>query len=110
MTIPLLPAFFDMVMVKDDKHLSPDGYLYLDQQFQVLNDVVNLVNSITTNTVSNGSVTIQSLVPPTYTVAPSATALDALPLGAMWYNSTLKKLQFKSDTGPSVVSTITSVP
>ena len=104
--IPTLPAFFDMVYSQANGRLAPDGYLYNDQMFQALNALVILVNGITTSVVEGSNVTINGLNPPSFTTT-EITALEPdVPLGTIWYNSTLKKLQFKADTG--VIETITS--
>ena len=106
MTIPTLPAFFDMVYSQSDGRLSPDGYLYNDQMFQALNALVILVNSLTTTIVQNSAVTVNGLNPPSKTTAEIITLEPDVKLGTIWYNSTLMKLQFKAATG--VIETITS--
>lgn len=107
MAIQSLPTFFDMVYSKPDGHLAPDGYLYNDQMFQALNALVILINTIVTSAVSGATVTINGINPPQKTTAEITALLPNVPLGTIWYNSNLKKLQFKSDT--AVVETITSV-
>lgn len=107
MAIPNLPTFFDMTYTKSDGKLSPDGYLYNDHMAQSLNNMVTLSNHMATSHVQGGNVTLNGLTPPSKTTA-EITALQAsVPNGTIFYNSTLKKLQFKSDTG--VIQTITSV-
>lgn len=104
--IPSLPTFFDMIYTQKDGKLATDGYLYNDQMFQALNALVILVNLITTSTVQGANVTVDGLNPPSKTTA-EITALEPdVPNGTIWYNSNLKKLQFKADTG--VIETITS--
>ncbi len=85
-----LPAFFDMQSTEKGDKLSPDLYLYLDQQFQVL----------------NSSITVYGLNTPSFTASEIATFPSDLPSGTIWYNSTLDKLQFQ---GASAIQTITSV-
>lgn len=120
MTISKLPPFFDMVYsnVKDG-HLSPDGYLYNDQLFQTLNALLFMYNSGASTLLQNNNalvavgITAPALLginPPSFTTAQIAAILaytPPVPNGTMWYNSTLKKLQFKADTG--IIETITSV-
>lgn len=104
--IPTLPAFFDMVYSQPNGKLAADGYLYNDQMFQALNALVILVNGLTTSIVNGASVTINGLNPPSKTTAEIMALEPDVPNGTMFYNSTLKKLQFKADTG--VIETITS--
>lgn len=106
MAIPSLPVFFDMVYTKQDGHLATDGYLYNDQMFRALNALVILVNSISTTTVDGANVTINGLNPPPKTTAQITALLPTVGNGTVFYNSDLKKLQFKADTG--VIETITS--
>ncbi len=102
MTVPKLPAFFDMICTKEDFRFSTDFYLYLDQQFQVLNDMVSLLNGITTTVITgtnknNTTVTINGLTPPSLTTGEITALVDAIPrtvpIGTIWYNSTMDKLQ-----------------
>jgi hypothetical protein len=105
--IPTLPAFFDMVYTEANGKLAPDGYLYNDQMFQALNALVILVNGLTTSIVQGASdVTINGLNPPPKTTAEITALLPSVTNGTMFYNSDLKKLQFKADAG--VIETITS--
>ena len=106
MAIPNLSAFFDMIYTKSDGKLAPDGYMYNDQMFQVLNALIILVNSLTTTVVSGASVTVNGLIPPSKTTAEITALEPTATVGTLWYNSTLKKLQFKADTG--IIQTITS--
>lgn len=130
MSIPSLPTFFDMVFTKDGGRLSSDGYLYLDQQFQALNAGVSDLNTITSSFVQRGTdnpygltplppqgqLVVIGLTPPSFTTAQITAISNAVnpdgsqvvPVGTMWYNSTLKKLQFKADIG--AIETITSTP
>lgn len=104
--IPTLPAFFDMVYSNPNGKLAPDGYLYNDQMFQALNALVILVNGLTTSVVSGSSVTINGINAPSFTTTQIIALEPSVPNGTLWYNSTLKKLQFKADAG--VIETITS--
>ena len=116
MPLPTLPAFFDMNYSEPSSgKLAPDGYLYNDQMFQTLNAMTIIVNSIVNSIVNQSqqvNVFINGIVPPSHTTAyitdPSHDfATDAnIENGTLWYNSTLKKLQFKADSG--LIETITS--
>jgi hypothetical protein len=107
MAIPSLPTFFDMVYTKQDGHLAADGYLYNDQMFRVLNVLVVLVNSLSTSAIDDKqNVTLNGLNPPSKTTAEITALQPSVNNGTLFYNSTLKKLQFKADTG--VIETITS--
>jgi hypothetical protein len=89
MTTPSLPAFFDMQCTQKGDMFSADFYLYLDQQFQVLNDTI----------------TLYGVTVPSFTTAQVAAFPTNVTVGTVWYNSTLDKLQFQ---GASAVQTITS--
>lgn len=106
MAIQSLPGFFDMVYTKSDGHLAPDGLSYNDQMYQALNALVIMINMMVTSTVSNGTVVLNGVNPPSKTTAEITALLPNVPVGSIWYNSNLKKLQFKADT--AVVETITS--
>jgi hypothetical protein len=121
MPIVNLPAFFDMVYTNKDGKLSPDGHMYNDQMFQVLNNMVFIINGITTTVIvstksTEPNVTIDGLNPPSKTTV-EITAIvqrdiDAIaagepipvPYGTMWYNSDMNKLQFLG-----VVATVPTV-
>lgn len=105
MPIPNLPAFYNMDYVDKNGKLTTQGAMYHDQNFQSLNAQVILSNSITTTSIDNGQVTINGINPPAYTTAQITEISSSVPLGTMWYNSTLDKLQFK---GASAIQTITS--
>lgn len=110
MPLPALPAFFDMVYTKPETgKLAHDGYMYNDQTFQTLNAIVILINSFVNSVINQGTpvnVKNNGIAPPTYTTAEIVALEPNVTNGTMWYNSTLKKLQFKADTG--VIETITS--
>lgn len=106
MAIPKLPAFFDMYYTEKDGHLARDAYIYNDQLFQTLNLVELLLNHLSTTTIGVNDVQFNGLNPPSKTTA-EITALEPdVVVGTLWYNSSLKKLQFKADDG--VIETITS--
>lgn len=119
MTIPLLPAFFDMIYSKSDGHLSADGYLYNDQMFQVLNNLLMMFNNSASTIFMNYPTLIAlninapfliGINPPSFTSAQISAIVaitpSIIPLGTMWYNSSMKKLQFLSDV--ATIQTITS--
>lgn len=106
MPTPTLPAFFDMIYTESNGKLAPDGYMYNDQMFQALNVLVILVNRITTTIVNGTNIAINGINPPSYTTAQIIALEPTVTAGTIWYNSTLKKLQFKADSG--VIETITS--
>lgn len=93
MSLPNLPAFFDMSFTQAEGRLTPDGYLYLDQTFQTLNALVNMFN--------NGVQYPQKTTAEITALEPSA------PNGTTWFNTDLAKLQVKTAAG--VIETITSV-
>jgi hypothetical protein len=94
MAIPNLPPFFNMIYTNKDGSLTPNSQLYNDLMYQVLNRVIDNFN--------NGM-----QLPNKTTAEITAYAADAtVPLGTLWFNSSLGKLQFK--TGASTVETITS--
>lgn len=93
MANPTVPPFYNMIYIdKKDGTLSSEAYLYNEQLFQVLN------NMITPNGIKFPSFTTAQVTAFPSTVFP----------GTTWYNSDLKKLQFKDDTG--IIKTITSTP
>jgi hypothetical protein len=126
MTIQSLPTFFNMKFTDKDGKLSSDAYLYLDQQFQALNNLMimfnNSVSTIFANTPSLQTAGIMAAAvlginPPSFTTAqidaivalnPAPPGIPIIPLGTIWYNSTLSKLQFLSPSG--IIETITSTP
>lgn len=122
MTISKLPPFFDMVYSNiKDGHLAADGYLYNDQLFQTLNALVFMYNAGASTLLQNNNalvavgITAPALLginPPSFTTAQIAAIIGItppiIPEGTIFYNSTLKKLQFKDDTG--IIKTITSTP
>lgn len=98
MTIASLPPFFNMNVTDDKGNFTPDGYLYNDQLWQSLNQLVILINNhITDNGITFSSFTTSQII----ALEPSSA------VGTVWFNSTLSKLQVKTGTG--IIETITSV-
>lgn len=102
--IPNLPPFFDMIFTRDDGKLSREGLLYNDQMFQSLNQLVVYIN--------------ENLSPSGFNM-PNATTAEItvyrddndVPIGAMWFNTDLLKLQVKTALGsPGTIETVTSTP
>jgi|SRR5712671_179982 len=110
MTIPSLPAFFDMPYTDKEGKLTPDSHLYNDQTFQVLNYIVTLLNdafsSTISSTVNGNTAVLDGIAPPPKTTAQIAALQPNVSNGTMWFNTDLKKLQVKTDTG--IIETITS--
>lgn len=128
MTIQDLPAFYDMIYTEKDGRMTRDSYLYNDQTFQSLNYTVFAVNGVISTYVQPNltfnpfglspvpqpeSLVIIGINPPSFTTA-QITAIAAsvppnptVPIGTIWYNSTLDKLQFLG--AGNVVRTVTSV-
>lgn len=105
-----LPVFFDMVYTKEDGRLAPDGYLYNDQTFQTLNQMLFLINSIvlsTSSTTNEITMINNGLIAPSKTTAEITAIEPDAPDGTIWFNTNLTKLQVKTASG--VVETITSV-
>lgn len=102
-----LPPFFNMYFTEKDGRLSTDGYLYNDQLFQTVNVIVLLLNSLSSTSIQGNDVVLDGINPPSYTTLDIVDLEPNVPRGTIWYNSTLKKLQFKADDG--VIETITSV-
>lgn len=106
MSIPVPSPFYDVTYTDKNGNLVANAKLYNDQLFQTLNYVVLLINSLATTDISNTMVNFNGLSAPIKTTT-EITALEPnVPRGTVWYNSTIKKLQFKSDDG--VIETITS--
>lgn len=116
-----LPPFFYMNFTDKDGNLTRDGYLYLDQQFQTLNNLVYLINHITTTIVNPKvgnaiPVTINGINPPLKTSREINSLVTAnpitTPIGTIWYDSDMKKLRFLADivAGVGQVETIQSLP
>ncbi len=110
MTITNLPVFFDMIYSKSDGKLAADGYLYNDQMFQSLNNLLMMFNKISSTIFTNISsleavgINVPALLginPPSFTTTQitaivTATYSDGsfvvLP-GTIWYNTDINKLQ-----------------
>ena len=98
MTIENLPPFYDMKFTIRDGNLTREANMYMDQTFQTLENVVDLLNTF---------VTVDGITIPNKTTA-EITALEPnASLGTMWFNTTLAKLQVKTAAG--TIETITSV-
>jgi hypothetical protein len=110
MSIPTLPAFFDMYYTEKDGRLAPDGYLYNDQMFQALNLAVILlnltVNSAIINSPNGNTIVSNGIVAPSFTTAQITALVPTAIVGTIWFNTTLSKLQVL--TAAATVETITS--
>lgn len=96
--IPDLPPFFNMLYTKEDGSLTVNAQLYNDLMYQVLNQLLSSFNY---------NFNIGLPLPNATTIQITAYALDTtVPIGTLWYNSSLNKLQFKTGTG--TVGTVTS--
>jgi len=87
-----LPPFFDFVYTNKDGSLTPNAKLFNDLTFQFLNQ--------------NFSFGLQIPNRSTLEIADDLANVN-IPLGTLWFNTNLSKLQFKS--APGVAETITSV-
>jgi len=92
--IPSLPPFFNMRYTDEKGELTVNAQLYNDLTYQILSQVVDYFNT-------------GLQLPRKITTEINAYANDInIPLGTLWYNVTLNKLQFKSGAG--TVQTVTS--
>lgn len=107
MSIPTLPAFFDMYYTEKDGRLTADGYLYNDQTFQALNLAVILLNGLINSAIINGVIVNNGVQFPQFTTTQITALQPNAAIGTVWFNTTLAKLQVKTAAG--VVETITSV-
>lgn len=123
MAIQDLPAFFDMIFTKEGNRLSSDGYLYLDQQFQALNNLEAMFNFSTSTLFVNYPVlqavginqpALLGINPPSFTTAQinvlfTATDFNGnalLPVGTLWYDSDIDKLKFKGASGVQIITSV----
>lgn len=107
MTIPTLPAFYNMYYTEKDGSMTPDSYLYNDQMFQSLNLAIILLNGLINSAIINDTIVNNGVQFPQFTTA-EITALEPDSVnGTVWFNTTLAKLQVKTAAG--VIETITSV-
>jgi len=118
MPISNLPTFFNMVYTQKDGTFTSDGYMYSDQTYQVLKNLVLMFNFETSTIFTNYETLVPlgiispayiGLSPPNFTTAQINAIVAIIPsivsVGTTWYNSTLDKLQFLGSSG---VQTITS--
>ena len=97
MSLNQLPPFYNMPLARGDGKFSPQSLLYFDQTYQILAQIVDLLNNY---------VTIDYIAAVSKTTA-EITALEPdAPDGAIWFNSTLAKLQVKTAAG--TIETVTS--
>lgn len=92
--IPSLPPFFNMRYTDEKGDLTVNAQLYNDLMYQVLNEVVEYFNT--------------GLQLPRKTTADITVYLNDIniPVGTLWFNSSINKLQFK--TGAGTLETVTS--
>lgn len=88
-----IPPFLNTQYTKPDGNLTTEAYLFNDQVYQSLRSVVD-------------GYTDGIAVAPRTTAQIAALEPNA-PIGALWFNLTLAKLQVKTAAG--VIETITSV-
>lgn len=106
MTIPTLPAFYDMPYTEKDGKLTAEAHLHNDQTFQVLDSSVNLSNQMIDSTINAGNNVFNGIKNAQQTTAQITALQPNSAVGTVWFNTTLGKLQVK--TAPGVVQTITS--
>ncbi len=119
MTIPSLPSFYDMPLTDAGAKMSTEASLYNDNLWQSLNLAIRIINEVISTTISSATtlntITIDTLKVPNKTTAQITVYRDDLevPLGSVWYNTNLNKLQVKTDLGippgPGTIETIQSV-
>lgn len=106
MAIQNLPVFTNLKYTDEDGYLTPEAHLYSDQLWQTLNQIATLINELATTSVTSNSVNYLGLVAPSYTTAEIVALEVDAPVGTIWFNTTLSKLQLKTAAG--VIETITS--
>jgi hypothetical protein len=92
--IPSLPPFFNMAYTDDKGNLTVNAQLYNDLTYQILSQVVEYFNT--------------GLQLPRKTTAEITVYLNDIniPIGTLWFNTSVGKLQFK--TGAGTFETVTS--
>jgi hypothetical protein len=94
-----LPPFIDMLVTDKGHRFSTEFQYYLDQTFQVMDEVVQLINTmLTVNSIHLAPLTTAQII---------ALAATANP-GTIWYNGTTGKLNFLNSA--STVEAVTSTP
>lgn len=106
MSIPLPAPFYEMVYTTPKGEMTTDSKLYNNQLFFSVDNAIVALNSLCTTEVNQNIVTINGLSATIKTTAEITTLEPDVPHGTIWFNSTLKKLQVKTDDG--VIETITS--
>lgn len=101
--IPNLPPFFNMNYTDKEGNLTPNSLLYNDLMWQILNSLVRAFNDNFTNI---------GLMVPNKTTAEITVLRDdvTVPVGTIWFNTNLAKLQVKTvaGVGSGTIETITS--
>jgi hypothetical protein len=100
--IPSLPPFFNMAYTDEKGQLTVNAQLYNDLTYQILSQVVEYFNT--------------GLQLPRKTTAEITVYRDDqnIPIGTLWYNTDINKLQFKSlqaiimPPTPGAIETVTS--
>lgn len=86
-----LPPFFDFVYTNKDGSLTPNAKLFNDLTFQYLNQNFSFGMQIPNRTTAQIAIDLANI---------------NIPVGTLWLNSDITKLQFKTGTG--TFETITS--
>ena len=96
--IPNLPTFFDFTYTNKDGSLTPNAKLYNDLMYQILRQLLAAFNQ---------NFDVGTQLPNKTTAEITAYANDTnIPLGTLWFNSTIAELQFKS--APGAIKTVTA--
>lgn len=94
MAVDGTPTFYKMQIANDENEVSDEATLYFDQQSQVISEMVDQFN---------GGI---QMAQKTNAQATAAGADTNVPLGTVWFNTDVAKLQVK--TAASTVETVTS--